>query len=78
MNEYRVSLWVENQGDIPDFFFHFQMNASPVASHLMIVAMLMAGTNQVCEVEIETLMGKRWVMTGEYSTLSLDGSLFLK
>lgn len=75
MNQYRVSLWIENEGDIPDVDLQFQVvNAVPELEQLVMAAFFLARKTWVREVRIEVLIGDQWSKLGSDSNVSLCGS----
>ena len=75
MKQYRVSLWVENQGDIPDVDFQFQMvGAVPTFSQLVMAAFFLADKHYVPLVRVEEWDGNQWVVLFETTRVTLSGT----
>ena len=83
MKQYRMSLWIENEGDIPDLYVHLQTNAVPSSYLLVVSALLLSrkGWARVVQVEVLVSEGQRttWQTVCRHSLVSLCGSgeLFL-
>lgn len=73
MNEYRVDLWIENQGDIPDLYFQVQTNAGVLLDELVVAALVMARIRWVERVEVQVRVGALWVWQLTRVCVSLDG-----
>lgn len=75
MNQYRVSLWVESQGSLPDCDMQFQMvNVSPNSGKLAIAAFLLAGKVWARLIEVRVLSGDQWVEVARAANVTLYGT----
>ncbi len=75
MNQYRVSLWIENQGSIPDFDVQFQViNAAPDPSTLVIAAFFLAGRHWARLVEVQVLSEDQWVVLSQAAKVTMYGA----
>jgi hypothetical protein len=75
MNQYRVSLWMENQGDIPDVDLQFQVvNAVPKPDELVMAAFFLAGKRWARLVEVEAWNGSHWFRSLRVQNVSLNGT----
>ena len=77
MNQYRVDLWIENEGDIPDLYFQLQMNVEPVPYELIEAVMLLARCWSVRKVEICRLTAAGWSLAHGADSVTMDGYVYL-
>jgi hypothetical protein len=80
MNQYRVSLWIENQGDVPDVDVQFQVVGVVAQTdalrmgELVIAAFFLARRHVARLVVIEALDGGRWLEISRASRVKMNGS----
>jgi len=74
MNQYRVDLWIENQGDIPDKYFQFQMNAAPEPVELVMAALFLSSCGWVREASVKFFSAGQWRVVYTRSNIALCGS----
>jgi hypothetical protein len=75
MNQYRVSLWRENQGDIPDMEVQFQVvGAESTPSKLAVAAFFLADKVWARWVKIEMLNGGQWLELARAFNVTLHGT----
>jgi hypothetical protein len=76
VNQYRVSLWIENQGDIPDKYLQLQTNIVSEFEDVVMSAMFLARYEWVREVHVELFRGGIWFRAYARTNVSLVGLEF--
>jgi hypothetical protein len=74
VNQYSVELWINNQGDIPDYSFAFLMNVVLEPDELVKSALFLSCQRWVREVSIEFLFAGRWSVIYARSSVALAGA----
>jgi hypothetical protein len=74
VNQYRVSLWIENQGDIPDKYLQVQTNGVPEFDEVAAAAVFLAGCKWVREVQVEWFWNGVWNLVYRRTNRSLVGA----
>jgi hypothetical protein len=60
MHHYRIGLWVENQGQIPDFYMEIRTNVLLSIEGTVALAMKASGRHFVKRASIEMLSPRTW------------------
>ena len=73
MHQYRVGLWWDNQGQIPDFYMEIQTNASLSVGDALTLAMIAAKRHFVVSAMFEDCTSVEHVVPQTVSRVTLYG-----